>query len=55
MKRRSRASPISKTGWPARDARPNEPCASDPCPSGRPKRFTSEFGPERAAAAASAR
>ena len=55
MKRRPIASPVSKTGCPACDARRDGPCASVRYPSGRPTRFTSEFHHGRAAAAASAR
>jgi hypothetical protein len=54
VKPRSIASPVT-TGCPACDALPNERCASDRYLSSRTKTFTSEFHPERAAAAASAR
>ncbi len=52
MTRGSRASPVIKI---ACGALPGERCASDRCPSGRPRMFASEFRPERAAVAASAR
>jgi hypothetical protein len=55
MKRRSIASPAITIGCPAGGALPNEQCASDLYPSGRPGPFTSEFHRERAAAAVSAR
>ena len=55
MKRRSIASPAITIGCPAGGALPNEQCASDLYPSGRPTRFTSEFHSEWAAADASAR
>jgi len=55
MKQRSIASPVVTIGCPACEAPPNERCASDRYPSGRPRPFTSEFHPVRAAAAASAR
>ena len=55
MTRRSRASPVIKIACPARGASPDERCASDQCPSGRPRTSASEFRPERAAAAAGAR
>ena len=55
MKQQSMASPVVTIGFPAREASPDERCASDRYPSGRPSPFTSEFHPVRAAAAASAR
>jgi len=55
MKGRSRASPVIKIACLACDALPNERCAGDRYPSGCPRTFASEFCPERAAAAASAR
>jgi hypothetical protein len=55
MKRRPRASPVIKIAGPARDDQPNERCASDRYPSGRLRTFASQFHPERAEAAASAR
>jgi hypothetical protein len=55
MTRRSRASPVIKIACRACGASPDERCASDRCPSGRPSTSASEFRPERAAAAASAR
>lgn len=55
MKRGSRASSVIKIACPACAVLPNERCDSHRYPSGRPRRFASEFHPERAAAAASAR
>jgi hypothetical protein len=55
MKRGSKASPVIKIGSPARCALPDERCASDWYPCGRPRTFAGECHPERAAAAASAR
>jgi hypothetical protein len=55
MKRHSRASPVIKIACLAHSALPSEGCASGRFPSGHPGRFASEFHPERAAAAASAR
>ena len=55
MKPGSRASPVIKIACPACGSLPDERCASDRCPCGRPGMFASEFHPGRAAAAASAR
>ena len=55
MKRGSRASPVTKVASPACGAPPDERCARDRYPSGRPGTFASEFDRKRAAAAASAR
>jgi hypothetical protein len=55
MKRRPRASPVITIASPARDARPNQRCASDWYLCGRLRTFASKFHPEWAAAAASAR
>jgi hypothetical protein len=55
MKRRRRVSPFIRIASPACDTQPNGRCASDRYPSGRPRTFASQFYPERAAAAASAR
>jgi hypothetical protein len=55
MTRGSRASPVIKIACLACGALPGERCASDRCPSGRPRMFASEFRRERAAVAASAR
>ena len=49
------ASPVIKIAWPACDALPNQRCAGDRHPSGRPGTFATEFCPELGAAAASAR
>jgi hypothetical protein len=49
------ASPVIKIAGPARGALPDGRCASDRYPSGRLRMYASQFRPERAAAAASAR
>jgi len=40
MKQQSIASPVVTIGFPAREASPDERCASDRYPSGRPSPFT---------------
>jgi hypothetical protein len=48
---RQHASPVIKTACPLCDALPNERCADDRYPSGRPRAFAREFHAERVAAA----
>jgi hypothetical protein len=55
MRRRSRASPVITIARLTCDALPTERCDRDRCPSGYLRMFASEFHPERAVAAASAR
>jgi hypothetical protein len=55
MRGRPSASPVIKIACPACGALPDERCASERYPSGRPGTSASKFHPERAAAAASAR
>ncbi len=51
MKRGSRASLVINIACPACSALPNQRCASDRYPSGRPEASARESCPERAAAA----
>jgi hypothetical protein len=51
MRRGPRASPVIKIAGPACGVLPDERCASDRYPFGRPRTFASEFHSERAAAA----
>ena len=55
MKRGPRASPVIKIACPAWGAVPDERCAGGRHTFGYQGTFSSEFRPERAAAAASAR